>query len=226
MRAAENAASRDPRITLWAEFAVVAHLTGWFMPMPGSGLAAGLTAAGTRLADCALAQAADQAVASRAAAITGRVAGSALAAHVTASMRAALHHQQFLCSREEPHWLAPAYQWALVLDSLRGYERDHPGTGPHPSTAQWATEYGRTIPGTTCAEQATTVQRWDDQARRDNQMPIVAFGAITPSAMEQALGARTDDLDWTQRLTTALEEFSDCPWALDQFRPLTKAPGL
>ena len=88
--------------------------------------------------DCALAQAADAAVASRAAAITGRVARPALAAHVTAAMRAALHDQQFLCAREEPHWLAPAYQWALVLDSLRGYERDHPGVGPHPSTAEWA----------------------------------------------------------------------------------------
>jgi uncharacterized protein len=225
MRAAENAASRDPRITLWAELAVVAHLTGWFMPVPGPGLAADLTAAGTRLADCALAQAADQAVASRTAAFTGRVAGPALAAHVTAAMRAALHGQQFLCAREEPHWLAPAYQWALVLDSLRTRERDDPGAGPHPSTAQWATEYGRTIPGSTCSEQTAAVQRWDDQARRDGQVPIVAFGT-TPSAIEQALGTRTDDPDWTQRLTTALEEFSDCPWALGQFRPLTQVPGL
>jgi hypothetical protein len=219
IRAAETAATRDPRITLWAELAVVAHLTGWFMPMLGPGLAADLTTAGTRLADCALAQAADHAVASRTAAIATRISGPALAAHVTAAMRAALHDRQFLCAREEPHWLAPAYQWALLLDGLRGYERDHPGAGPHPSTDQWTAQYGRSITGSTCAEQIATVQRWDDHARRDNQVHILSYGTSAPSTIERALGTRASDPDWDQRLTTALEDFSDCPWALDLFRP-------
>ena len=38
MRAAQRAAEPDPRITLWAELSVLAHLTGWTMPMPGPGL--------------------------------------------------------------------------------------------------------------------------------------------------------------------------------------------
>jgi hypothetical protein len=219
MHAAETAATRDPRITLWAELAVVAHLTGWFMPMPGPGLAADLAAAGTRLADCALARATDQAVASRTAAIGGRISGPALAAHVTAAMRAAIHDQQFLCSPEEPTWVAPAYRWALVLDSLRIRERDHPGAGPHPSTAEWAGQYGRTVTGSSCVEQFATVQRWDDQARRGHQVHLIAYGSGAPSAVEQAVGARASDPDWTQRCIAALEDFSDCPWALDVFRP-------
>jgi hypothetical protein len=219
VRAAENAASRDPRITLWAELAVVAHLTGWFMPMPGPGLAADLAGAGHRLADCALALATDQAVASRAAAIAGRVSGPALAAHVTAAMRAAVYDRQFLCSAEEPEWLAPAYRWALVLDSLRGHERDHPGAGPHPSTADWAAHYGRAVTGGSCAEQLATVQRWDDQARRDGQvLRVISFGTAAHPAIEQAAGARASDPDWAQRLATALEDFPDCPWALEVFR--------
>jgi len=219
IRAAENAATRDPRITLWAELSVVAHLTGWFMPLPGPGLAADLAAAGTRLADCALARATGLAVASRTAALTGRVSGPALAAHVTAAMRAALHDRQFLCTGEEPGWLAPAYQWALVLDSLRGYERDHPGAGPHPATAEWAAHYGRTVTGSTYAEQIATVQRWDDQARRDRQVHIIAYGTSAHPLIEQAVGARASDPDWAQRLTTALEDFPGCPWPADVLRP-------
>ena len=44
IRAAERAAETDPRITLWAELSVLAHLTGWTMPMPGTGFAAALRA--------------------------------------------------------------------------------------------------------------------------------------------------------------------------------------
>jgi hypothetical protein len=223
MRAAENAAARDPRITVWAELAVLAHLTGWLMPMPGPGLAADLAAAGTRLVDCALARATDQAVASRTAAIASRVSGPALAAHVTAAMRAGLRGGQYLCSREEPEWLAPAYRWALVLDSLRGYDRDHPGAGPHPSTTSWAAAYGRAIPASSCAGQLATVQRWDDEARRGRQVRVIAFGAGAPSAIEQAIGARVSDPDWEQRLTAALAEFTDCRWALDQLRAPAEA---
>jgi hypothetical protein len=201
----------------------MAHLTGWLMPMPGPGLAADLAAADTRLADCALSRATDQAVASRTAAIASRVSGPALAAHVTAAMRAGLRGRHYLCSREEPQWLAPAYRWALVLDSLRGYHREHPGAGPHPSTTGWVAAYGRAIAGSSCAEQLATVQRWDDEARRDRQVRIIAFGTGAPSPIEQAAGARVSDPGWEQRLAAALAEFTDCRWALDQLKPPAEA---
>ena len=187
------------------------------------GWPAGLAAADTRLVDCALSRACDQAVASRTAAIAARVSGPALAAHVTAAMRAGLRDRQYLCSREEPQWLAPAYRWALVLDGLRGYDRDHPGAGPHPSTAEWAALHGHAIAGGSCAEQVATVQRWDEEARRERQVRLIAFGAGVPSAIEQALDTRAGDPEWEQRLTAALAELSDCRWALDLLRPPAEA---
>ena len=121
------------------------------------------------------------------------------------------------------NWLAPAYRWALVLDSLRRHERDHPGAGPHPSTAEWTTQYGRSIPGGTCAEQLATVQRWDDQARRDHQVHLIAYGAGTHPVIEQAVGTQANDPDWGQRLTAALEELPGCTWAPDVLRPPPQA---
>jgi hypothetical protein len=222
MRAAQQAAARDPRITLWAELAVAGHMTGWMMPMPGPGLAADLAAAGTRLRDCALSHAVDAAVASRTPAIAGHVSGPALAAHVTAAMRA-VDSQQWVCAREEPQWLAPAYRWALVLDSLRGHDRDHAGAGPHPSTAEWEASYGRAIPGNTCAQQLQAVQHWDQAARRDQrQVRTILLGAHTRSPVEQAIGVPVRDPDWDSRLTEALADFPGSDWVLDELRPLTE----
>jgi hypothetical protein len=219
MRAAQNAATRDPRITLWAELAVIGHLTGWLMPVPGPGLAADLAAMDERVRDCALSHAVDAAVASRATVIAGQVSGSALAVHVTAAMRA-LGSEQWLCTREEPQWLAPAYRWALVLDSLRGRERDHPGAGPHPRTAEWAAFYGRAIPGSSTVEQLEAVSRWDRAARRDQrQERIVLLGAQVPSAIEQAVGAVIGDADWDSHLAEAFGDFSGSSWVLDQLKP-------
>jgi uncharacterized protein len=66
MRGAQQASEQDRRITAWAELSVLAHLTGWTMPMPGPALAGSLRAMDTRLRDCALSHAVDAAVASRA----------------------------------------------------------------------------------------------------------------------------------------------------------------
>ncbi len=46
MRAAQRAAVTDPRITVWAELSVVAHLTGWDMPRPAPAFTASLRAMG------------------------------------------------------------------------------------------------------------------------------------------------------------------------------------
>ncbi len=219
MRAAQHAATGDPRITLWAELAVAGHLTGWIMPVPGPALAAGLAAMDARLQGCALSHAVDAAVASRVTAIGGHLSGPALAVHVATAMRA-LGGQQWACEREEPQWLAPAYRWALVLDSLRGHDRDHPGAGPHPLTAQWEAAYGRPIPGSTCAEQLHAVQRWDRAARRDQQQArVVLLGAPARSAIEQAVGVPVTDPDWDSRLAEALADFSGSSWVIDQLRP-------
>jgi hypothetical protein len=120
-------------------------------------------------------------------------------------MRAALDEGKWLCERAEPAYLAPCYRWALVLDSLKAFDRKHPGAGRHPRSAEWEAHYGQPLPGDTCARQLGTVQRWYDAAQRNHGVVhAVAFGARVPAAIETAIGAHTTDDDWDQRLADAL----------------------
>jgi len=219
IRAAQNATAKDPRITLWAELAVLAHLTGWLMPMPSPSFGGELAVMEARLRDCALAHAVDDAIASRIPVIAARVSGPALAAHVTAAMRAALDDGRWACDPHESQWLAPAWQWVSLLDELETRERDHPGSSRHPDTPGWERRYLRTIPGSTCAGQAATVQRWHDIAQRDQQtLRRVAFGVRDPSTLEQAIGAGRTDADWEERMAAAVADFPDSGWATEQLR--------
>jgi hypothetical protein len=198
---------------------VLAHLAGWSMPMPHPGWTAELAATESRLRDCAFSHAVDEAVGSRVPVIAARVSGPALAVHVTTAMRAALDDGRWACDTHEPQWLAPAYQWAGLLDELHAWDRDHPGGAQHPRTRELEALHARVIPGSTCAEQAATVQRWHDAARRDPMaLRAVALGARTPSAVEQAVGARVTSGDWEQCLAAALADFPDSGWVFEQLR--------
>ena len=222
IRAAQRAAVSDPRITLWAELSVLAHLTGWLMPMPGPAFAAALAAAESRLRDCALSHTVDAATAARIPVISAAIGGPALAAHVIAAMRTALDRGRWLCDAQEPQWLAPPYRWALVLDSLRALHHRDPAAGPHPRTAEWEAAQACAIPGDSCTGQLETVQRRYDTDQRDQQrLHAVSYGIRPASAIEQAVGARATDPDWTQRLADALTAFRDCRWPLDHLRPAT-----
>jgi hypothetical protein len=224
--AAQRAAEHDPRITVWAELSVLAHLTGWAMPMPAARFAAALRAMDPRLRDCALSQAVDAAAGSRTPVIAARVSVPGLATHITAAMRAALDEGQWLCEPAEPACLAPCYRWALVLDSLKAFDRKHPGAGRHPRSAEWEAHYGQPLPGDSCARQLGTVQRWYDAGQRNHRVVhAVAFGTRTPAAIETATGAQATDEDWDQRLADALAAFRDCRWPADYLRPSLSPPG-
>jgi uncharacterized protein len=220
VRAAQRATADDPRITLWAELAVLAHLTGWLMPVPAPAFAATLAATESRLRDCALSHAVDAAVAARIPVISASIAGPALAAHVAAAMHAALGEDRWLCDQQEPQWLAPSYRWALVLDALRARHRNDPAAGPHPATPDWEAAYHRPVPGQTCAAQLEEIQRWYDADQRDpRRVRAVAYGTRAATALEHAVGARAEDPDWDQRLADALTAFPDCLWPRDYLRP-------
>jgi hypothetical protein len=225
MRAAQHAASADTRITLWAELAVLAHLTGWTMPMPGPAFAAALAALDARTRDCALSHAADNAAAARAPAITARISPPRLAAHVTAAMRAAADTGEYLCDRQEPGWLAPAWQWIHILDSLQARHDADPAAGPDPGTRAWEAGTGRAIPGFTCASQLAAVRAWHDRAQRDlRAMRAITWGARTPAAITAAVGADPGSGGWDTRLGEALAEFRDCRWPADYLRPPRPIP--
>jgi len=215
MRAAQRALERHPGIALWAELCVLSHLTGWVMPVPRRPLLDLLRVMPVRLRDCALSHGVDAAVASRAPVISSRVSTVSLASHVNTAMRARVARGMWMCLQEEPKWLAPAYEWVLVLDVLRSADRKHPGAGRHPRTGDWERLYGRTIAGDTCARQAGTVQRWYDADQRDAEaVRGIAFGLGSPSVIERAAGARVTDDDFEQQMASHLEQFVDCRWPM------------
>ena len=100
----------------------------------------------SRLRDCAISHGVDAAVGIRVPVIAGRVSPVGLAAHIATAIRARLARGTWLCQREEPRWLAPAYQWTLVLDALKSADRKNPGAGPHPRSPEWERTYGQAIP--------------------------------------------------------------------------------
>jgi uncharacterized protein len=213
MRVAQRALGEYPAISLWAELSVLAHLTGWPMPVPGTALLSLIQAMPPRLRDCAIAHGVDAAVSVRVPVIASRVSPAGLALHVSTAIRSRLSRGTWLCEREEPRWLAPAYRWALVLDALKSADRKNPGAGPHPRSAEWERTYGHAITGSTCARQLGTVQRRHDGAQRDAfVVRAVAFGLDRPSAIEGATGARAEDDDFEDVLTGYLDQFIDCRW--------------
>jgi len=213
MRVAQRALDEYPGIRLWTELSVLSHLAGWPMPVPKTTLLSLLQMMPARLRDCAISHGVDVAVNSRTGVIAGRVSPVGLASHVSTAIRARVSRGNWLCQREEPRWLAPAYKWTLVLDALKSADRKTPGAGPHPRSAEWERMYGQAITGDTCARQVGTVQRWYDAAQRDSwEMRTVAFGVDAPSAIERAVGAIAEDDDFEERLTGYLEQFIDCRW--------------
>ena len=213
MRVAQRALDEYPAIRLWTQLSVLAHLTGWPMPVPRTALLSLLQLMPSRLRDCAISHGVDTALGVRVPVIAGRVSPVGLASHVSTAIRSRLSRGSWLCQREEPRWLAPAYQWTLVLDALKSADRKNPGAGRHPRSPEWERTYGQAITGDTCARQVGTVQRWYDRAQRDGwEVRAVAFGVDRPSDIEKAVGARAEDDDFEERLTSCLDQFVDCRW--------------
>ena len=105
LRAAQRALDDYPWVRLWAELAVLAHLTGWPVPVPKPAALARFRELPARLSRCATSHAVDAAVAVRA---TGRTAvpnQGALARHAHAVIRARADRDQWQCRADEPEWL-------------------------------------------------------------------------------------------------------------------------
>ena len=101
MRAAQRALDDFPWIRLWAELAVLAHLTGWPTPVPRPAGLARFRELPARVSQCATSHAVDAAVAAR----PGLPDPGALAIHAQAVIRARADRDQWLCPADEPEWL-------------------------------------------------------------------------------------------------------------------------
>jgi DNA helicase HerA-like ATPase len=232
MRAAQRAAITDPRVTMWAELAVLAHLTGWDLPRPSPVFTDSLRAMQSRLRDCTISHAADAAVAARAPAINTRVSPAALGAHVVTAMRQVISDGAPGCAAEEPEYLAPPFRWTLVRDALRS-SGPLPGEGRHPRSDEWERTYGQPVPGRDTSQQARMVTRWYARDQRDTQAVTTVIWGIRPrTAIEQAAGSRAGTPDWPAQLTEMLAAFAKAPWplallgrSLPRSRAATRKPG-
>jgi len=101
MRRGQQVLGDLPWVRQWAELAVLAHLTGWPMPVPAPAVLTALLAQPARLAQCALSHAVDAATAAR----PEIPRPAALAAHVAAAIGARVAGTAWLCQPDEPEWL-------------------------------------------------------------------------------------------------------------------------
>ena len=108
IRAAQRALAAPGWVAVWAELTVLAHLSGWPMPVPTPARLAEFRQLPIRLSQCAISLAVDAAVAARAAAIDTaapiEATPTALAAHACAAIRARAERDQWLCRPDEPQW--------------------------------------------------------------------------------------------------------------------------
>jgi uncharacterized protein DUF87 len=212
MRAAQRLPERAPWLLAWAELSVLAHLTGWVMPVPRPSLLESLRTLPDRLCACAVSHAVDAAVGRRSIAFAATIGPADLAAHVTEAVLARIAGRR-ICVDEEPRWLATPYRWSLVHDALKEACRTHPDAERHPRSAEWEQAYDRPIPGLTAAGQLAVVRTWYEADLRDRACcAVIAYGVNTPAAIEMAVGGRRTASDWRDRLTETLTNFSSLTW--------------
>jgi hypothetical protein len=121
MLAGQRLLAELPWAGLWAQLAVLAHLTGWPVPVPLPGTLAALRDAPPRVAHCALSQAVDAAVAVFQKAGHGQIVRpAALAVHVAEALLARADRDEWRCPPDEPEWLLPAERPARALTLAAG----------------------------------------------------------------------------------------------------------
>jgi hypothetical protein len=213
MRAAHHLLNGRPWLVVWAELAVLGHLTGWSTPAVTGERIDQLLTLPARTRECALSHAVDEAVAVRSALLSAETDPAELAAHVVGALQGRLTGEA-RCASEEPRFLARPYRWVVVWDELRAAADADPAADRHPRSDEWEKWAGRLIPGGTCAEQATAVGAWlDDDLRDPGVRETVAFGARAPSALERAVGTGWTAPDWAARLDRSVRaSFVRCEW--------------
>jgi hypothetical protein len=216
MRRAQLLLADLPWLGLWAELAVLGHLTGWPTPALRADLIQVLHMVPVRLRECALSHAVDGAVATRSAQLSNRCDPDELAKHVVDS----LHWTAFgggHCAEQETDFLAYRYRWAVLRDELRAEAAGAAaGAGRSARSAEWARRYGVEIPGRTVTEQFAAVSTLFDTDQQDRvACRVVAFGSRTPSVVETAVGVGCDTPSWPDRLAEAVDtHFAACRWPM------------
>ncbi|MFC4040965.1 ATP-binding protein [Dactylosporangium siamense] len=223
MRTAQLHLTDEPWLPLWAELAVLGHLTGWPVPALRAVHIRALLDLPARLRECALSHAVDGAVATRSAFLPPTAGPDLLSRHVLQALDGYVHGE-IHCEDDETWCLARSYRYARLWDDLRAASRSGV-TGRDPRSADWAARYGRTVPGDDVTAQLAEVSRWFDADLRDPAVNRrVALGVQSPSALERAAGLTFGAAGWTTRIRDLVaEHFVDCGWP-DQYLAADAGP--
>jgi hypothetical protein len=213
MREAERTLG-DRTLALWAELAVVGHITGWPVPEPGPLLRAALGSLPRRRRECAIAQAVSAAVDGRAGALLATMTPAELGAHVAQCLRAQL--DGLTCPSPEARWLGLPYRWSPLRRELRDFLDAQSAGRPaaEPDVAVWEAAFGVRVPGQSPQERFQHVVRWSHADRADHDLRRrLLLGAGDPSSLERAVGCRHGEATWKERFEGALEPLRlELPW--------------
>jgi hypothetical protein len=189
----------DPRLTIWIELLVVAHLVGEPEPRPDATWLDGLRrSAPARVLECAAAHRIQAAIDSRYTGLAADYQPEALARHVAAAVARRLHGEAGRCDGSEVEWQVSRFRWVDVVRALQRGAGDR--TRPHPDTDAWASR-GLALPGSTQDEQLERLRRhasaWLPSYR-------TILGTEVPPTFERAADRLSNAADPIDRLQEAL----------------------
>jgi hypothetical protein len=202
---AQRLAVEEPRLVVWVELAVLAHLVGMPLIRPPLPFASTLNRLDSRLRDCAIRQTVEAAVTARSMPLALSHSPAAFTAHVAADLRAQLAGAT-ACPDHPRSWLASQFRWNLIRLALQDLHRRDPGAGRHPDSERWEEDYQQPVPGDTCAAQLETVASWCRQLLQDDVSTVDRLLFGDPARLEQAVGASRQSPRWQAALSQRLDE--------------------
>ncbi|WP_229787611.1 ATP-binding protein [Actinokineospora fastidiosa] len=119
---AERVAS-GPRLVLWTELVVIAHVTGHPTPRPDKRWLDELATLNRRTLECAIGHRVEKSVASRYTGLSEHYQPERLIGHVAATMLMAIDGHRTFCNGTEHEWQSGAYRW---IDVIRTLQNDQP----------------------------------------------------------------------------------------------------
>jgi hypothetical protein len=211
IRGAQRALEDDPRIVLWVELAVLAHILGFATPGPSVELRAHMVTLDRRTVECAVSHAVDRSGHVRARELSRHYSPAQLTEHVSELLLTQLDGETSPCNPDDRRWQAPPFRW-FPLCAMLAKAQQELGFGRLPKTAALEDRYGVELPGETLAEQleALTARIDNEEGRR----PTLLFGSEIPSPLEQAVGAERTDRRWDKALAGQLAKavVLEQPW--------------
>lgn len=194
----------DPRLSLWIEILVLAHLLNLPHPAPDPAWLAMLRTHPAELVACAIGQCIQAAIDVRYPAIIPFYQPEdQLIVHVRNVAAMILDGQIPRCNmRGEVQFQAGPHRWNDVKLLLRQARKADPGR-PHPQTESWRTTRHLDLVGSTISEQLQSLAALPEV---NQSRDLIIYGMVRPSRLELAIERRSSngEKEWRERVGQAL----------------------